>query len=257
MVEEVRQENTAEQTEPQVVAQPSTEVEVEQAVEAPVPPVEAPDPLGMVQDFLGREQGRLAQVSGQRIAAVEKAFDAKLDSLMQSIQPLIDQANAAKKEQLLNMGQEELAEMVLEQQQRGNATAQQTPQQDPYLTALATASQELITENNLNVPVDSPDIWQGWQQGMSVTKSLEIAKQNIERMAGKTAAPTQVAPAAQQASAPATPQVAPSTQGAPQKSNKTISSRSELAEMFAAGRISSEQYRKGKQDLRNSGTVSF
>ena len=256
MVEEVRQENTAEQTEPQVVAQPSTEVEVEQAVEAPVPPVEAPDPLGMVQDFLGREQGRLAQVSGQRIAAVEKAFDAKLDSLMQSIQPLIDQANAAKKEQLLNMGQEELAEMVLEQQ-RGNATAQQTPQQDPYLTALATASQELITENNLNVPVDSPDIWQGWQQGMSVTKSLEIAKQNIERMAGKTAAPTQVAPAAQQASAQATPQVAPSTQGAPQKSNKTISSRSELAEMFAAGRISSEQYRKGKQDLRNSGTVSF
>ena len=256
MVEEVRQENTAEQAEPQVVAQPSTEVEVEQAVEAPVPPVEAPDPLGMVQDFLGREQGRLAQVSGQRIAAVEKAFDAKLDSLMQSIQPLIDQANAAKKEQLLNMGQEELAEMVLEQQ-RGNATAQQTPQQDPYLTALATASQELITENNLNVPVDSPDIWQGWQQGMSVTKSLEIAKQNIERMAGKTAAPTQVAPAAQQASAPATPQVAPSTQGAPQKSNKTISSRSELAEMFAAGRISSEQYRKGKQDLRNSGTVSF
>jgi len=256
MVEEVRQENTAEQAEPQVVAEPSTEVEVEQAVEAPAPPVEAPDPLGMVQDFLGREQGRLAQVSGQRIAAVEKAFDAKLDSLMQSIQPLIDQANAAKKEQLLNMGQEELAEMVLEQQ-RGNATAQQTPQQDPYLTALATASQELITENNLNVPVDSPDIWQGWQQGMSVTKSLEIAKQNIERMAGKTAAPTQEAPAAQQASAPATPQVAPSTQGAPQKSNKTISSRSELAEMFAAGRISSEQYRKGKQDLRNSGTVSF
>jgi len=256
MVEEVRQENTAEQAEPQVVAQPSTEVEVEQAVEAPAPPVEAPDPLGMVQDFLGREQGRLAQVSGQRIAAVEKAFDAKLDSFRQSIQPLIDQANAAKKEQLLNMGQEELAEMVLEQQ-RGNATAQQTPQQDPYLTALATASQELITENNLNVPVDSPDIWQGWQQGMSVTKSLEIAKQNIERMAGKTAAPTQVAPAAQQASAPATPQVAPSTQGAPQKSNKTISSRSELAEMFAAGRISSEQYRKGKQDLRNSGTVSF
>lgn len=256
MVEEVRQENTAEQTEPQIVAEPSTEVEVEQAVEAPVPPVEALDPLGMVQDFLGREQGRLAQVSGQRIAAVEKAFDAKLDSLMQSIQPLIEQANAAKKEQLLNMGQEELAEMVLEQQ-RGNATAQQTPQQDPYLTALATASQELITENNLNVPVDSPDIWQGWQQGMSVTKSLEIAKQNIERMAGKTAAPAQVAPAAQQASAPATPQVAPTTQGAPQKSNKTISSRSELAEMFAAGRISSEQYRKGKQDLRNSGTVSF
>ena len=216
MVEEVRQENTAEQTEPQIVAEPSTEVEVEQAVEAPVPPVEAPDPLGMVQDFLGREQGRLAQVSGQRIAAVEKAFDAKLDSLMQSIQPLIEQANAAKKDQLLNMGQEELAEMVLEQQ-RGNATAQQTPQQDPYLTALATASQELITENNLNVPVDSPDIWQGWQQGMSVTKSLEIAKQNIERMAGKTAAPAQVAPAAQQASAPATPQVAPTTQVRPRK----------------------------------------
>ena len=256
MVEEVRQENSAEQTEPQIVAEPSTEVEVEQAVEAPVPPVEAPDPLGMVQDFLGREQGRLAQVSGQRIAAVEKAFDAKLDSLMQSIQPLIEQANAAKKEQLLNMGQEELAEMVLEQQ-RGNATAQQTPQQDPYLTALATASQELITENNLNVPVDSPDIWQGWQQGMSVTKSLEIAKQNIERMAGKTAAPTQEAPAAQQASAPAAPQVAPSTQGAPQKSNKTIDTMSELAEIYTAGRISREQYRKGKEALRNSGTVSF
>jgi hypothetical protein len=76
-------------------------------------------------------------------------------------------------------------------------------------------------------------------------------------MAGKTAAPTQVAPAAQQASVPATPQVAPSTQGAPQKSNKTINTRSELAELYSAGRISREQYRKGKEDLRNSGTVSF
>lgn len=256
MVEEVRQENTTEQAEPQAVAEPSTEVSTEQAVEAPVPPVEAPDPLDMVKDFFGREKGRLAQVSGQRIAAVEKAFDAKLDSLMQNIQPLIDQANAAKKEQLLNMGQEELAEMVLEQE-RSDATAQQTPQQDPYLTALATASQELITENNLNVPVDSPDIWEGWQQGMSVTKSLEIARQNIERLAGKTAAPTQEAPAAQQAPAQPTPQAAPSTQGAPQKSNKTISSRSELAEMFAAGRITSDQYRKGKENLRTTGTVSF
>ena len=64
-------------------------------------------------------------------------------------------------------------------------------------------------------------------------------------------------PTVQQQAAPSAPSAAPTTQGAPQKSNRTISSRSELAEMFAAGRISSDQYRKGKDQLRSSGSVSF
>ena len=170
--------------------------------------------------------------------------------------PLLEQAESAKREQLLSMGQDELAEMVIEQQR--NAATAQAPQQDPYLTALATASQELITENNLNISHEAPNIWTGWQKNMSVTQSIELARQNIERMSGKTvAAPVQETPVTQQTPAQQAPPATPSTQGAPQKSIKTISSRSELAELFSSGRIDQNQYRKGKEELRKSGSVSF
>ncbi len=42
-------------------------------------------------------------------------MDAKLDSLSASMKPLLEQAEAVERERLLNLGQDELAEMVIQQ----------------------------------------------------------------------------------------------------------------------------------------------
>jgi hypothetical protein len=255
MVEEVLQQNSPKETAQEILASnPSTEAASQQAepqADTPALVVESPDPLSLVRDFLGKEQGRLAQVSGQRIAEFQQSVKAELAEMKESFKPLLQQAQQAQREQLLNLGADELADMLM---QKNTATAEpaQTEQTlSPTLAALATATQELVAESNLNISLEDPNLWEGWNSSMSVAKSIEIAKQNIDKMSGKTQVAKQ--PIAQ----PATPSTAPTTQGAPQKSNRTISSRSELAEMFAAGRITSGQYRTGKEQLRTSGTVSF
>ena len=257
MVEEVQQQKSPEETAPEILASnPSTEAAgqpAEPQANTPALVVESPDPLSMVKDFLGKEQGRLAQVSGQKIAAFQQSVKAELDDMKESFKPLLEQAQQAERERLLNMGTDELADMVM---QKNAATAQPAqPEQtlSPTLSALATATQELVAESNLNISLEDPSLWEGWNNSMSVAKSIEIAKKNIDKMSGKTQV-AQGQPTVQQQAAPS---AAPTTQGAPQKSNRTISSRSELAEMFAAGRISSDQYRKGKDQLRSSGSVSF
>jgi len=254
MVEEVQQAKIPEETAPEVPVESSTEITEQPAdlqADAPALVVESPDPLSVVKDFLGKEQGRLAQVSGQKIAAFQQSVKAELDDMKESFKPLLEQAQQAERERLLNMGTDELADMVM---QKNAATAQpaQTEQTlSPTLSALATATQELVTESNLDISLENPKLWEGWDSSMSVAKSIEIAKQNIEKMSGKT----QVVQ--QQPAQTVTPSATPSTQGAPQKSIKTISSRSELAELFSTGRIDQNQYRKGKEDLRKSGSVSF
>ena len=78
MAEEVKQ-NTPENTAQQVLAENSTEQPQEVAATTEEQPAvtETPDVTSIVnktlQDFMGKEQGRLAQVSGQKIAAVEKS----------------------------------------------------------------------------------------------------------------------------------------------------------------------------------------
>jgi hypothetical protein len=261
MVEEVIQQNSPEETAPEILASnPSTEAAgqpAEPQADTPALVVESPDPLSLVKDFLGKEQGRLAQVSGQKIAAFQQSVKAELDGMKESFKPLLQQAQQVERERLLNMGTDELADMVM---QKNTATAEpaQTEQAlSPTLAALATATQELVAESNLNISLEDPNLWEGWNNSMSVAKSIEIAKQNIDKMSGKTQVAQQQTNVQQQTAQPAPPSTAPTTQGAPQKSNRTISSRSELAEMFAAGRITSGQYRTGKDQLRTSGTVSF
>ena len=260
MVEEVQQQKSPEETAPEILASnPSTEAAgqpAEPQADTPALVVESPDPLSVVKDFLGKEQGRLAQVSGQKIAAFQQTVKTELDDMRESLKPLLEQAQQAERERLLNMGTDELADMVM---QKNTATAQPAqPEQalSPTLSALATATQELVAESNLNISLEDPSLWEGWNNSMSVAKSIEIAKKNIDKMSGKTQV-AQEQPTVQQQAAPSAPSAAPTTQGAPQKSNRTISSRSELAEMFASGRISSDQYRKGKDQLRSSGSVSF
>lgn len=264
MAEEVVQQKNPEEPAQQVIADNSTEqaepvAEVQTDQQEAVTPAEPTlaDLQKNMQDFMGREQGRLAQESGQRIAAVQQAMDAKLDSLSASMKPLLEQAEAVERERLLNLGQDELAEMVIQQR---TATAAPEPAQEtlsPYLTALATAGQELITENNLGVAIEDPRIWEGWQNNMSVTKSIEIAKQNIERLAGKAPQTVQQSSAQPNPAPASVPPSAPSTQGAPQKSIKTISTLSEAAQLFADGNIAPAQYRAAKKQIRETGSATL
>ena len=264
MAEEVVHQTNLEDPAQQVIADNSTEqaepvAEVQTDQQEAVTPAEPTlaDLQQNMQDFMGREQGRLAQESGQRIAAVQQAMDAKLDSLSASMKPLLEQAEAVERERLLNLGQDELAEMVIQQR---TATAAPEPAQEtlsPYLTALATAGQELITENNLGVAIEDPRIWEGWQNNMSVTKSIEIAKQNIERLAGKAPQTVQQSSAQPNPAPASVPPSAPSTQGAPQKSIKTISTLSEAAQLFADGNIDPAQYRAAKKQISQGGSATL
>jgi len=263
MAEEVTQQKSPEETAQQILAdnsteqaEPAAEVQTDQQeVVTPAEPTLA-DLQQNMQDFMGREQGRLAQESGQRIAAVQQAVDAKLDSLSASMKPLLDQAEAAERERLLNLGNDELAEMVIQQRTATAAPQTQEPL-SPYLTALATAGQELITENNLGVAIEDPRIWEGWHKNLSVTKSIEIAKQNIERLAGKAPQTVQQSSAQPNPAPASVPPSAPSTQGAPQKSIKTISTLSEAAQLFADGNIAPAQYRAAKKQIKESGSATL
>ena len=265
MVEEVIQQKSPEEIAPQIIAESSTE-QAEPAAEVQTDQQEAVIPAEPtlsdlqqnMQDFMGKEQGRLAQESGQRIAAATQAMDAKLDSLSASMKPLLDQAELVERERLLNLGQDELAEMVIQQRSAATAAPQQSQETlSPYLTALATAGQELITENNLGVAIEDPRIWEGWQQNMPVTKSIEIARQNIERLAGKAPQAIQQSSAQPNLAPASVPPPAPSTQGAPQKSIKTISTLSEAAQLFADGNIAPAQYRAAKKQIRESGSATL
>ena len=264
MAEEVVQQKNPEEPAQQIIADNSTE-QAEPAAEVQTDQQEAVIPAEPtladlqqnMQDFMGKEQGRLAQESGQRIAAVQQAMDAKLDSLSASMKPLLDQAQAAERERLLNLGQDELAEMVIQQRTATAAPQQAQETLSPYLTALATAGQELITENNLGVAIEDPRIWEGWHKNLSVTKSIDIAKQNIERLAGKAPQTVQQSSAQPNPALASVPPSAPSTQGAPQKSIKTISTLSEAAQLFADGNIDPAQYRAAKKQISLGGSATL
>ena len=264
MAEEVVQQKNPEEPAQQVIADNSTEqaepvAEVQTDQQEAVTPAEPTlaDLQQNMQDFMGREQGRLAQESGQRIAAVQQAMDAKLDSLSASMKPLLEQAQAVERERLLNLGQDELAEMVIQQR---TATAAPEPAQEtlsPYLTALATAGQKPKHENKQGVALDCPDLRERLHKNCSVTKSIEIEKHNVRPLAG-TAPQTVPHITAQPNHAPASvPPSAPSTKGAQQKSLKTISTLSEAAQLFADGNIAPAQYRAAKKQIKESGSATL
>jgi len=259
MAEEVKQ-NTPEATAQQILAENSTEQPQEVAATTEEQPAvtETPDVSSIVnktlQDFMGKEQGRLAQVSGQKIAAVEKSLDSKLEQLNQRLEPLMQMANAQERERLLNLDNEQLAEMVIKQRSQP-ATAQQPVQQeqpvDPNINALATATQDLINQNGLDMKIEDSRLWDGYQQGMSLLQSIDLARKNIEKVKGVQPEQTQ------QPVAATPPPATPSTQGAPQKSVKTISSLSDAAQLFADGNINSTQYREAKKQIRSSGSATL
>ena len=260
MAEEVKQ-NTPETTAQQILAENSTEQPQEVAATTEEQPAvtETPDVTSLVnktlEDFMGKEQGRLAQVSGQKIAAVEKSLDSKLEQLNQRLEPLMKMANAQERERLLNLDNEQLAEMVLKQRSQP-ATAQPEPVQqeqpvDPNINALATATQDLLNQSGLDMKIEDSRLWDGYTQGMSLLQSIDLARKNIEKMKGSQPQQTQ------QPQAATPPPATPSTQGAPQKSVKTISSLSDAAQLFADGNINSTQYREAKKQIRSSGSAQL
>ena len=258
MAEEVKQ-NSPEATAQQILADNSKE-QPQETVATPEQPVttETPDVSSLVdkrlQDFIGKEQGRLAQVSGQKIAEVKESFDSKLEQLNQRLEPLMQMANAQERERLLNLDNEQLAEMVIKQRSQP-ATAQQPAKQeqqvDPNINALASATQDLLNQNGLDMKIEDSRLWDGYTQGMSLLQSIDLARKNIEKVKG-------IQPQQTQQPAATTPTPAtPSTQGAPQKSVKTISSLSDAAQLFADGNINSTQYREAKKQIRNSGSATL
>ena len=258
MAEEVKQ-NSPEATAQQILADNSKE-QPQETVATPEQPVttETPDVSSLVdkrlQDFIGKEQGRLAQVSGQKIAEVKESFDSKLEQLNQRLEPLMQMANAQERERLLNLDNEQLAEMVIKQRSQP-ATAQQPAKQeqqvDPNINALASATQDLLNQNGLDMKIEDSRLWDGYTQGMSLLQSIDLARKNIEKVKG-------VQPQQTQQPAATTPTPAtPSTQGAPQKSVKTISSLSDAAQLFADGNINSTQYRDAKKQIRSSGSATL
>ena len=258
MAEEVKQ-NSPEATAQQILADNSKE-QPQETVATPEQPAttETPDVSSLVdkrlQDFIGKEQGRLAQVSGQKIAEVKESFDSKLEQLNQRLEPLMQMANAQERERLLNLDNEQLAEMVIKQRSQP-ATAQQPAKQeqqvDPNINALASATQDLLNQNGLDMKIEDSRLWDGYTQGMSLLQSIDLARKNIEKVKG-------IQPQQTQQPAATTPTPAtPSTQGAPQKSVKTISSLSDAAQLFADGNINSTQYREAKKQIRNSGSATL
>lgn len=258
MAEEVKQ-NSPEATAQQILADNSKE-QPQETVATPEQPAttETPDVSSLVdkrlQDFIGKEQGRLAQVSGQKIAEVKESFDSKLEQLNQRLEPLVQMASAQERERLLNLDNEQLAEMVIKQRSQP-ATAQQPAKQeqqvDPNINALASATQDLLNQNGLDMKIEDSRLWDGYTQGMSLLQSIDLARKNIEKVKG-------VQPQQTQQPAATTPTPAtPSTQGAPQKSVKTISSLSDAAQLFADGNINSTQYREAKKQIRSSGSATL
>lgn len=248
-------DNAAEQIASQILADNSTEQVVAeepqaQQSEQPVQQDIAALVEARMRDFIGREQGRLAQESGQRIAALRNEIKEELRS---ALEPLRKENQQKELERLRMMDSDELAQMIMEQ--RAQPAKAEQPQQAPVdnmmLNALATGARELIASNNLAINFDDARVWNGWQQGMSLVQSLDVARKNIEALSGKAA---KAAPAAPQA---AQRTVTPSTQGAPQKTAKTIKTRSELAELFAEGRIDSSQYRAAKEQLKSGGSATL
>ena len=258
MAEEVKQ-NSPEATAQQILADNSKE-QPQETVATPEQPAttETPDVSSLVdkrlQDFIGKEQGRLAQVSGQKIAEVKESFDSKLEQLNQRLEPLMQMANAQERERLLNLDNEQLAEMVIKQRSQP-ATAQQPAKQeqqvDPNINALASATQDLLNQNGLDMKIEDSRLWDGYTQGMSLLQSIDLARKNIDKMKGSQPQQTQ-----QPAATTPTP-ATPSTQGAPQKSVKTISSLSDAAQLFADGNINSTQYREAKKQIRSSGSATL
>ena len=134
-------------------------------------------------------------------------------------------------------------------------TAQQSqldPREEAQLQLLADEVQSRISQTGMNIRLDDSRLWTGpnpennWSQNMSVSEAVKVVERNLNRLQPQnTVSQTNTTPPA------------PTTQGAPQKTAKTIRTLSEAATFFADGNINSTQYRDIKNQLKQGGSATL
>ena len=248
-VENVTEEAVSPQAE-EVAREINSEAQAEQPTgeQQQEPKPAEPDYQTVLRDFVGREQGRIADTFGRKADELERRVVERVDNALKPYQEMMQKQEQSHIE---GLEPEDQLEYWKQKAQQPVETAQQEQQQlSPEQSVLAQEVQSLITQYGANVQLTDPSLWAGYTQGMSVGQSMKLAEANLKRMA----APQQ--PAQPQQASP-TVATAPSTQGAPQKTARSVNTLSEAATLFADGNINSNQYRNIKAQIAKDGSATL
>ena len=228
----------------------------EQQQEAAPPPKPGVDEI--LRDELGKFKGGFADTFGRKTIEMEQRIIEKVDATLKPIRERFDQEEEARIGQLLPEEQVEYYKQKAELASsvaQPNQTAQQSqldPREEAKLQLLADEVQSRISQTGMNIRLDDSRLWTGpnpennWSQNMSVSEAVKVVERNLNRLQPQnTVSQTNTTPPA------------PTTQGAPQKTAKTIRTLSEAATFFADGNINSTQYRDIKNQLKQGGSATL
>ena len=216
------------------------------------PPPKQPDVQDILRDELGKFRGAFADTYGRKSIEMEQRIT---DKVVASIQPIVERMQLEEEARVGNLLPEEQVEYwkeVAKQKDNPQQEVEQTQQMSVDNQVLAKETQQLISESGLNINLSDPALWQGYQQGMSVRESLKVAETNLSRLKN----PPQTTASPQQTIQPNT-QPPPTTQGATQRTAKSVNTISEAATMFADGSINSTQYREMKDQIKQGGSATL
>ena len=228
----------------------------EQQQEAAPPPKPGVDEI--LRDELGKFKGGFADTFGRKTIEMEQRIIEKVDATLKPIRERFDQEEEARIGQLLPEEQVEYYKQKAQQVSsvaQPDQTAQQSqldPREEAKLQLLADEVQSRISQAGMNIRLDDSRLWTGpnpennWSQNMSVSEAVKVVERNLNRLQPQnTVSQTNTTPPA------------PTTQGAPQKTAKTIRTLSEAATFFADGNINSTQYRDIKNQLKQGGSATL
>ncbi len=228
----------------------------EQQQEAAPPPKPGVDEI--LRDELGKFKGGFADTFGRKTIEMEQRIIEKVDATLKPIRERFDQEEEARIGQLLPEEQVEYYKQKAQQVSsvaQPDQTAQQSqldPREEAKLQLLADEVQSRISQTGMNIRLDDSRLWTGpnpennWSQNMSVSEAVKVVERNLNRLQPQnTVSQTNTTPPA------------PTTQGAPQKTAKTIRTLSEAATFFADGNINSTQYRDIKNQLKQGGSATL
>ena len=228
----------------------------EQQQEAAPPPKPGVDEI--LRDELGKFKGGFADTFGRKTIEMEQRIIEKVDATLKPIRERFDQEEEARIGQLLPEEQVEYYKQKAQQVSsvaQPDQTAQQSqldPREEAKLQLLADEVQSRISQTGMNIRLDDSRLWTGpnpennCSQNMSVSEAVKVVERNLNRLQPQnTVSQTNTTPPA------------PTTQGAPQKTAKTIRTLSEAATFFADGNINSTQYRDIKNQLKQGGSATL
>ena len=240
---------------------PQTEQPTGEQQQEAAPP-QKPGVDEILRDELGKFKGGFADTFGRKTIEMEQRIIEKVDATLKPIRERFDQEEEARIGQLLPEEQVEYYKQKAEQVSsvaQPNQTAQQSqldPREEAKLQLLADEVQSRISQAGMNIRLDDSRLWTGpnpennWSQNMSVSEAVKVVERNLNRLQPQNTVP-------QQQSQNNTIPPAPTTQGAPQKTAKTIRTLSEAATLFADGSINSNQYRELKSQMAKGGSATL